>query len=189
MLISRHIVFDKSSFPFASSDPPPDDLDSLFSTRTTVCPIAPAYPSPIAGTSELVIMRGPSAPPPPRATRGPDAPACATHSLNALALARAIRGPDVFVRATHSLGFTLHRAPLVYQRRHPAPAPEPSRAGSSVYHPVVVARDPRSTHLIVTHRAAGVTKHVDRLQLSAVVAPPSLSPVPTSVRSALADPH
>jgi hypothetical protein len=30
---------------------------------------------------------------------------------------------------------------------------------------------------------------VDRLQLSAAAAPPALSPIPTSVRSALADPH
>jgi hypothetical protein len=40
---------------------------------------------------------------------------------------------------------------------------EPSRVGSSVYHPVVVALDPRSTHPMVTRRAAGVTKPVDRL--------------------------
>jgi hypothetical protein len=42
---------------------------------------------------------------------------------------------------------------------------------------------------MVTRRAVGVTKPVDRLQLSAAAAPPTLSPVPTSVRSALADPH
>jgi hypothetical protein len=52
-----------------------------------------------------------------------------------------------------------------------------------------VARDPRSTDPMVTRRIAGVTKSVDPLQLSAAAAPPTLSPVPTSVRSALADPH
>jgi hypothetical protein len=41
---------------------------------------------------------------------------------------------------------------------------------------------------MVTHRATGVTKPVDRLQLS-VATPSTLSPVPTSVHSALADPH
>jgi hypothetical protein len=52
-----------------------------------------------------------------------------------------------------------------------------------------MARDPRSTHPMVTHRAAGVTKPVDRLQLSAAVAPLTLSLVLTSVRSTLVDPH
>jgi hypothetical protein len=42
---------------------------------------------------------------------------------------------------------------------------------------------------MVTHRATKITKLVDRLQLSATVAPPTLSPVLTSVRSALVDPH
>jgi hypothetical protein len=52
-----------------------------------------------------------------------------------------------------------------------------------------VTRDPRSTHPMVTRRDAGVTKPMERLQLSTVAAPPTLSPVPTSVCSTLADPH
>jgi hypothetical protein len=52
-----------------------------------------------------------------------------------------------------------------------------------------MARDPRSTHPMVTRHAAGVTKPVDRLQLSTAAAPPTLSLVPTPARSALADPH
>jgi hypothetical protein len=60
---------------------------------------------------------------------------------------------------------------------------------SSVYNPVVVACDPRNTHPMVTRCAVGVTKLVDRLLLSVVVAPSMLSSVPTSVRSALADHH
>jgi hypothetical protein len=42
---------------------------------------------------------------------------------------------------------------------------------------------------MVTCRATGVTKLVDRLQLSIVTTPPTLSLVLTSVRSALADLH
>jgi hypothetical protein len=53
------------------------------------------------------------------------------------------------------------------------PRTGPLLRGSSVYHPVVVVRDPFSTHLMVTRRAAGVTKPV--LQLSVVVAPLTLS--------------
>jgi hypothetical protein len=52
-----------------------------------------------------------------------------------------------------------------------------------------VAHDPRSTHPMVTRHGAGVTKPVDRLQLSTTAAPPTLSPVLTSVRSVLTDPH
>jgi hypothetical protein len=52
-----------------------------------------------------------------------------------------------------------------------------------------MARDPHSTHLMVACRAAGVTKPVDHLQLSAAAAPPTLSPVPTSVCSTLVGPH
>jgi hypothetical protein len=42
---------------------------------------------------------------------------------------------------------------------------------------------------MVTSRAVRVTKLVDRLQLSTVAGPPTLSPVLTSVRSTLVDPH
>jgi hypothetical protein len=42
---------------------------------------------------------------------------------------------------------------------------------------------------MVTRRATRVTKPMDRLQLSVAAAPLTLSPVPTSVRSALTDPH
>jgi hypothetical protein len=64
-----------------------------------------------------------------------------------------------------------------------------SRAGSSVYHPVTVARDPCSIHPMATCHADGVTKPVDRLQLSPAATPPTLFPVSTSVRSTLAVPH
>jgi hypothetical protein len=56
LLISRHVIFNESSIPFASSNPPPDDLESLFSSSPAVHPIASPYPSSIAGTSETVDM-------------------------------------------------------------------------------------------------------------------------------------
>jgi hypothetical protein len=73
LLISRHVVFNESSFPFASSDPPPDDLDSLFSSSPAVCPIAPPYPSSIAGTSEPIVAphAGPTPQPTPHAALTP----------------------------------------------------------------------------------------------------------------------
>jgi hypothetical protein len=43
--------------------------------------------------------------------------------------------------------------------------------------------------LMVTNCAAGVTKLMDHLQLSAAIAPLTLSLVPTSVYRSLTDPH
>jgi hypothetical protein len=90
----------------------------------------------------------------------------------------------------HSRLHPCHAQPRLHASpSHLAPTPEPSRVGSSVYHPVAMARDTHSTHTMVTCRAATVTKPVDRLQLFAAAAPPTLSLVLTSVCSALTDPH
>ncbi|WVZ60102.1 hypothetical protein U9M48_010165 [Paspalum notatum var. saurae] len=57
---------------------------------------------------------------------------------------------------------------------------------STVYHPPVLERDPRHLHPMVTRRAAGVLRPA---ALSTAAAEPGISPVPSSVRDALADPH
>jgi hypothetical protein len=155
VLISRHVVFDELSFPFASPDPPPDDLDS-FSSNPAVHIIAPPYPSSVAGTSETVTI--------PRAALVPLPAPCAVPTPSPMP--RAALAPQSVPRVAST-----------------------SRVGSSVYHPIIVARDPRSTHPMVTRHVAGVTKHVDHPQLFTVATPPTLSPIPTSVRSMLADPH
>jgi hypothetical protein len=65
-------------------------------------------------------------------------------------------------------------------------APEPS-----VYHPFVIHRDPGHTHPMVTRRAAGVLRPVDRLILAVNTSatPPDSSPAPSFVRTTLVDPH
>jgi hypothetical protein len=84
---------------------------------------------------------------------------------------------------------------VVYHRREPAiPAALNVRAvcsESSVYHPVAIHRNPGHVHPMVTRRAAGVLCPVDRLILTAATSstPPDASPVPSSVRTTLADPH
>jgi hypothetical protein len=84
---------------------------------------------------------------------------------------------------------------VVYHRREPTipdaldvPA-VPSE--SPIYHSVAIHRDPRHVHPMVTWRAASVLRPVDRLILAATTSstPPDASPVPSSVRTALADPH
>jgi hypothetical protein len=60
-----------------------------------------------------------------------------------------------------------------------------------VYHPVAIHRDPGHIHPMVTRRAAGVLRPVDRLILAAdtTTTPPDTSSVPSSVRTALVDQH
>jgi hypothetical protein len=73
MVVSRHAVFGESFFPFAFSDTPLDDLDSLFSSSPAVQPIAPPYPSSIAGTSKIVATprMAPAPQPTPHAASTP----------------------------------------------------------------------------------------------------------------------
>jgi hypothetical protein len=84
---------------------------------------------------------------------------------------------------------------VVYHRREPAiPATldvPAVHSESSVYHPVAIHRDPGHVHPLVTRRAAGVLRPVDWLILAAATSstPPDASPVPSSVCTALADPH
>jgi hypothetical protein len=83
----------------------------------------------------------------------------------------------------------------VYHRREPAmPAPpdvQTVRPEPFVYHPVTIHRDPGLVHPMVTQRAAGVLRPIDRLILATDTSttPPDASLVPSSVCTALADPH
>jgi hypothetical protein len=60
-----------------------------------------------------------------------------------------------------------------------------------VYRPVAIHRNPKHVHPMVTRRAAGVLRPIDRLILAAdtTSTPPDASPIPSSVRTTLADPH
>jgi hypothetical protein len=81
---------------------------------------------------------------------------------------------------------------VVYHRREPttpaAPVVSAARSEPPVYHPVAIHRDPGHVHSMVTRRAAGVLRPVDRLILAAdtTTTPPDASPVPSSVCTALA---
>jgi hypothetical protein len=84
---------------------------------------------------------------------------------------------------------------VVYHRHEPAipaaPDAPAARSEPSVYHPVAIHRDLGRVHPMVTRRAAGVLCPIDRMILTAdtTCTPPDASPVPSSVRTALADPH
>lgn len=84
---------------------------------------------------------------------------------------------------------------LVYHRRewptplgsrrptYPFPASSPP-----VYHPTAIHCDLGHIHPMATRRATTVLRPVDRLILT-VDAPPDASPVPSSIRTALANPQ
>jgi hypothetical protein len=84
---------------------------------------------------------------------------------------------------------------VVFHRRESATPVAPDvpadRSEPPVYHPVAIHRDPGHVHPMVTRRAAGVLRPVDRLILAAdtTTTPPDASPIPSSVRTALAVPH
>jgi hypothetical protein len=74
----------------------------------------------------------------------------------------------------------------------PLPPEVPTaRTKPHVYHSVAIHRDPGHIHPMVTRRVVGVLRPVDRLIMVAdmTATPPDFSLVPSSVRTALANPH
>jgi hypothetical protein len=145
VLMARH-VFDESSFPFASSGPPPDNLDSLFSSSPVIHAIAPPYPSSVAGISETVVMpcAAPAPQPMPRvAPMSLPTPCAAPTPMPA----SAICGP--------SLCHAWPRRPCPRHERHRRPCP-PAPFAAPVPQPV-----PRvaPTSLLTPRRAPVMTSH------------------------------
>jgi hypothetical protein len=70
----------------------------------------------------------------------------------------------------------------------PTDLPARSRTEPPMYHLITIHRDVGHVHLMVTRSVADVLYPVDRLILTAD-APPDAFPVPSSLRTALADPH
>ncbi|XP_021309205.1 uncharacterized protein LOC110432736 [Sorghum bicolor] len=237
VLISRHVVFDESIFPFSTTTTPAStselDLSSVFPTDPVVEPSFPVFP---AGTSTSPVARDTSGPLPCSGPEGsPSGPAPAPDA----GLGSAPSTPAPPARFAQPVRVYQRRAPdvgpgsasptpapparftqpvRVYQRRarlaplppaapvapsspgSPAPpatssppatpTPPPrhpaSRATTPVYHPPLLHRHPRHVHPMVTRHAAGT------LQPRALAAMPGdsqVSPVPSSVREALLDPH
>jgi hypothetical protein len=176
--------------PFVLVPAPPAAPSSLPAPRTA--PSTP--PAPCATPSTLPAPRAaPSTTPAPRAAPSTSArfadPALVYHRRDH-ATTSAPADLDLSPRAARFAD-----PAVVYHRREsamlappdvPAVRPEPS-----VYHPVAIHRDPGHVHPMVTRRAAGVLRPIDRLILAADTSttPPDASPVPSSVRTALADPH
>jgi hypothetical protein len=176
-LVSRHVVFDESDFPFSLflrcllriRHPPRGGLCcSLYRSMHDHAPLAL-----------------------PRVTPTPSAPPCAALSSPVLPRAALMSpslpraAPPSSTDATSSSRFV--KPVHVYQRRGRAAALAPSRTETLVYHPIALHRDPWHVHPTVTRRATGVLRPVDRLVPSTTTSS-ALSPEPSFVRGALADP-
>jgi hypothetical protein len=74
---------------------------------------------------------------------------------------------------------------------HVAPDISSARSEPPVYHPIAINRDPGQVHPMVTRRVVVVLHPIDRLILAAdtTTTPPDASPMPSSVCTAIADPH
>jgi hypothetical protein len=135
-----------------------------------VAPVSPAPPreAPASPASTHTALRSPV---PPRAT------------LESPTLQRTVAPPFVDAASSSSFADPVH----VYQRHDRATAMAPSRTEPPVYHPVALRRDPDHVHLMITRWADSVLRSIECLVLSA--SSPALSPKPSSVQTALADPN
>jgi hypothetical protein len=179
VLISRHVVFDESDFPYSTSSTPSSapELESLFSDPVVQPPV-PFWPFPTGLQGAPAVPR--AAPVPLAAPRAAPTPSTAPRRYAEPPQAYRRRlvpppVPDPSAPAGAAPGRYAHPA-HVYERRPMAPAPpqptlEPSpptpppppppprsRAEPAVYHPSIIHRDPRHVHPMVTRRAAGALR-------------------------------
>jgi hypothetical protein len=189
-IISHHVVFDKDVFPLAGSSPL-TDLDSLLESDPVphTSPLAPVPEARVAPPPPLAPLPTPRATPSTPPAPLP-APCTALSTLPAPCMApstSAAPPPAPCLARFADPALAYHRR----KRATPSVLADPTARPCTkplVYHSVAIHRDPGHVHPMVTHRVANVLCPVDRLILT-VDAPPSASPVPSSVRAALADPH
>jgi hypothetical protein len=187
LIISRHVIFNKTMFPFRFRYPDGHDRTLDF--------LLPSAPAPLlareAGPSAMVVTPGH-----PSVLADDESLVLVTNLLHraspsTTARASIMGAQDGLASSTPSMHgtITVHGAPYIPVATTP---PAPTRhcgTPAPVAHPIAVTRDEGHTHAMVMRQAAGVTlKPANRLNLSATTSPIS-SPVPTDYRSALANPH
>ena len=214
VIISRHVTFDESSFPFAERDTPvpSTNLDFLMEFDYAPAPIGPVH---LAGTgSPLGAPVASTVPAPPG--RAPASSVSPTRSVQAVSCAPVDHDASS-PGAPGSPPTTAPPAPPAAVVAPCAPAAGPAPASASpgavvaLYAPAdgpvpapplpvaVAASAPAAglppgavpippvtnSHTMVTRGKRGFRQHVDRLNLHAA----ALSPVPTTYRGPLADPN
>jgi histone deacetylase 1/2 len=200
IIVSRHVVFDESSFPFAAMSTTPSDpgvLDFLSDDDTVTLPIGPsaapvgpldvdAAPSsphsgvaaPVDAPSQAVASSAAGG-----ATTGDAAPGAAAHSAAATSAGAPVGSdPGTAAPAASSPPTVAASSPSTA-----APAPQVAASGTwrtSSTAPVTIP-PVTNDHSMRTRGKSGIAQPMDRLNLNAAV----LSPLPVSLRSALADPN
>jgi hypothetical protein len=154
LLVSQHIIFDESSFPFASSDMLPNDLNSLFSS---------SHAPRLTPMSTPVPMRS-------------DTPACATRGTGVVVC--------VFVHDMHGLSFTLHPTPWCTSDyfRSPRWSPPATSCRSTTLSPwQVTPQHPPNGHLSCcrSHQARGLSTTLRRHYSHDTFIGPDLCPLHT----------
>ena len=183
---SHHVVFDEDVFPLADSSPPPN-LDSLLDGDYVDVSLLPPFftthvatlSAPLVTAPHLPVPRmAPSPSPTPHTTTSPSfAPSVAP--LLVPLVTRYTDPIDVYERHL--------RIDSLVPSTMSARASAPSCVEPLMYHPVALQHDSRHVHMMVTQRATGVLRPVERLVLSASSS--VLSPEPSLVRSALINPN
>jgi hypothetical protein len=208
LIISQHVVFDEDSFPLAAS-PNPTGLDFLcesgstvstvgirLTTAGTVAPCQPAPEVPPGFESLVAPLPAPAVPSgflpraaPTAAPRSTPASTAAPHVAPASSVAPTavpnspppcewLASPIAYVRRP--------RQPAPTGTTPPAPLQPPPAGGQGVVVPVT---PPKNPHRMVTRAKDGFRVLPDRLILAATTTSPTPSPIPSSVRAALADPN
>jgi hypothetical protein len=190
ILTSRHVVFDESSFPFANMSTSPlasSALDFFLDDSDLTAPL-PGATFACAGTVDRATV-APTLPhsplsAPPAPPRSPPSAALRSPQPRAGHGAPSLVGP--------STSAAPNSAPPVPPAGAAALVP-PAQAvvstatatGRTVFIKPVSIAPVVNEHSMRTRGKSGITQHVDRLNLHAV----PLSPLPRSVRDALADPN
>jgi hypothetical protein len=218
VLISRHVVFDESVFSYSTTTPPSSDPDpDLFTPFPTDTVVEPPILPLLAGTHSPHVGPTSGPVPCPGLVVSPTAVSPLHGALSPIA-PRPSGGGGTALHAEPLVPTPPARfaQPMrVYQRRPPPgfePPPPPSlppppsppvaqsppgtptpplrppaaRVETPVYHPPLLHRDSRHVHPMVTRHAAGT---LPPRVLAATSGDSQVSPVPSSVRTALLDPH
>lgn len=191
VILSRHVIFDETVFPFAHHNPP--DLSSPLSTTSPLSPRLPAIDV-RAVHGAVHVDRAPLCAPPaplsPTATatspsHAPDPPSPATPCAHA-------DPANAHTDTAHA-----HAAPTPVPTSPAASSPSSSSSHSSSLpnagHPLppraVPVPAPANAHTMHTRSKAGFGLPTRRLNLTASASSPPISPIPTSYKTALLDPN
>jgi hypothetical protein len=192
------VVFDEDNFPLAAS-PNPTDLDFLCESGSTVSTVgtrltttgtvAPCQPAPEVPPGFKPFVAPLPAPAVPPGFLPREAPTAAPRTAPASSAAPTVvpDGPPPREWPASPIAYVCRpRQPTLAGTTPPPTLRPPPAGGQGVVVPVTPSENP---HRMVTWAKDGFRVLPDRLILAATTTSPTPSPIPSSVRAALADPN